>query len=81
MIVHVGDTGAIGKYGAVDHYNKIKGVISDLKKVDAEFEDVGLITDNEKTMKSVRALYGKDGGIAVGCGSHGVNKTIGMFAY
>ena len=79
LIVHVGDTGAVGKYGAKEHYEAIKGVIAELKKVDGDFEDVGLCTDNEKTMKSVRRMYRDDGGIAVGCGSHGVNKSIGMF--
>ena len=79
MIVHVGDHGARGKVSAADHYQKIKECIVDLKKADPSFEVVGLATDNENTMKNVRALYREDGGVAVGCGSHGGNKALGIF--
>ena len=81
LIIHVGDHGAKGKVTAADHYDKIKQSIIDLKKVDPAIEIVGLATDNENTMKGVRALYREDGGVAVGCGSHGGNKALGTFVH
>ena len=81
MVVFVGDHGAIGKVAAPAHYSKIKEVLADLRKVDPQFDCVALATDNEATMKSVRNLYRNDGGTAVGCGSHGGNKALGIICH
>ena len=77
LIVRVCDTGSKGKCGAEQHYDIIKECIKDLQKVDPDFNCIGLCTDNEETMRKLRRLYRADGGNAVGCGSHAINKALG----
>ena len=74
----ISGTGAIGFNGAAQQYEKYKKVLTELKKVDDKFNCSSFVTDNENTMKALRKLVREDGGTSTGCGSHAMNKAMGM---
>ena len=81
MVWEVSGTGAVGFFGAEAQYEKYKGVRRDLKAVDPRFKMIALITDNENAMKAVRKKVRDDGDDSGGCGSHAMNKAMGMFTF
>ena len=81
LIWSVEGTGGAAFFGAEIQFEKVQKVNRDLKVVDRDIVITSFTTDNENTMKSVRSKVRRTGVVANGCGSHSVNKAMGLFTF
>ena len=75
LVVSVDDHQGQAYYGVQQHKANLDRVLTKCKdEIDPEFECVAFLTDNERTMKSLRKAYNDEGLMTPGCGTHAVNK-------